>query len=519
MLSIERPKLPNISTDSPSAASAASAAEENIFTDSISAAEEAAASFSRERGQSPPNRRYDAVRSNSTDAETASPGALSERHVWVPAERLPTSNSPASLDDPDEMLNSAEMANLGAQAAELDLEAQAPRSSYVDGLQTSSASKAHAIVAEFTAKFIASALHFGVARQYAEEAARNGFAKYAENPEELAVIAALLTAPVLAAAHYAGEVYIRPVALRILGSEVAATEAAKAFPEDVAAQRTMGAQQAAGKIGKVPADLIGLAAFSLAHAIRAALGFTSPIAFSIASGLGGGTMAALHALMNLSTHTRSDVHDLVAPTHHVKTGQPIRDGLASAHARVVGSGSLTDQIANGLHDVIGVRGLASLQGLLIANLIKAQLTRKGAGADLTAGERFSQAMVGSIALLGLGFFANLGLAARRGRTSGPMSGTIGAIRSLDPRTSAENGGLMALMGTSNDGAIGRTWNKTLTVADGAGHIGKTSLTLPAHAVLDLANLPTRAAKQALFGDRQVDQATSSEPPPQTADDV
>jgi hypothetical protein len=401
-----------------------------------------------------------------------------------------------------------ETANPGSQTNP-DVEALSIRPAGLSGLQVSTSSKAHAIVAESAAKFIASGLHFGLARQFTEAAFGSFLTHMASNhptakaildtPRAQAAITAVVTAPVLAASHHVGEVHIRALVLNVLGAQVAPTNAAIAFPDDMAAQDRMRAQQSAGRIGKAPADLLGLASFVFAHGIRGALGGTTPLAASLTSGIAGGAMAAAHSLLNLNTHTEDSHGTYDAPTHHVHAGgvKSMRDlgnVISESFKKIAGNGPIKDQVANTLQDVFGSRGVAALQGLLIANLVKAQMTDSQTGSDPSVAQKFGQTSAATIALLGLGFFANLSLAERRGKTSEPMSGTIRAVKSLDPSGSAKDGGMLALMEAKNTGVGARAWNAVLYAVDVAAHTGKTLQTLPGHVVLDTLTLASRGVK-------------------------
>jgi hypothetical protein len=428
----------------------------------------------------------------------------------------PEQHSSAAGDEPEPSISAASIVTASRSAAtnaegsrsDHDIEALSVRLGYVNSLQVSSSSKAHAIAAEFGAKFVASAMHFGLARQYAEfglgrlltHLAPNHPAAAAilDNPRGLAAVTALVAAPALASSHYLGEVHVRPLILKTLGARVTATSPEDALPGDDLAQGRMKAQQAAGRIGKAPGDLIGLAAFGIAHGVRGALGATSPLASSLTSGIGGGSMAAVHSLLNLNTHTEANDGSVSAPTHHVTNGgftsiRDVGDVVSRSFKSVAGNGPVRDQVANTFQDIFGARGIAALQGLLIANLVKAQIANSTAGSEPTVGQKFGQTTAATVALLGLSFFANLSLAARRGKTSEPMSGSIAALKSLDPSTIAEGGGMHALMEAKSTGAGARAWNAALKVVDGAARAGKTLETLPGHAVLDTLTLGKHAA--------------------------
>lgn len=210
-------------------------------------------------------------------------------------------------------------------------------------------------------------------------------------------------------------------------------------------------------------------------------------------------MAGAHAVMNLNTRTEASDGSFDVPTHHVSTA-PLRsvgdvgDVIVKSFRSVAGNGPIPDQIANTLQDIFGARGIAALQGLLIAGLVKAQATDSPADAHPTNGQKFGQAAAASVALLGLAFFANLSLAARRGKTSGPMSGSIDALKSLHPGESAKDGGMQALMEVKSAGVGARVWNAALKVTDVAAHSGKTLQTLPGHVALDTMTLVGHGAK-------------------------
>ncbi|NRO98995.1 hypothetical protein GWC77_24110 [Paraburkholderia sp. NMBU_R16] len=384
-------------------------------------------------------------------------------------------------------------------ASGLDVESRVNRNADEHYVHVNTANKALAILAESTAKSIASSINFGVTRQYIE-AAVTPLVNHmvAEGLSREAIKAFAVAAP-LAIGHHLGEIYVRELVLQLWGARVVPTRPESVLPGDEPAQRQMKARQAAGRIGSTPADMIGVTSFGATSGTRAALGGTTPWAATVASAVGGGAMAAAHALLNLSTHAQSTDGGTRVPTHHVQRTPRVKSMAAASNViaqsfkKVAGDGPLSSQLAHTSHD-IAVRGFAALQGLLIANLIKAQMTADSADHESDAATKFLQGAAGSLALLGLGFFANLSLAARRGTTSQAMSGTVRAIKSIDPRTTSYAGGMHALMEAKRTGVGARAWNAALKAIEATAHTARTIETLPGHLVFDLATAAHHGAR-------------------------
>lgn len=417
--------------------------------------------------------------------------------------RAPLPPPPARLSPASRTTQAAEASNAAAVSTVAPPSYQAATVQRASAVAPSSAlSKAHAAVSEILAKATASGFHFGVVRNFTEAAvlARLGDEFIEHHPQLASLIAAGTAAEALAAAHYIGETVLRPLLLSVLGAKVAPTKLDSEHPDDGAARSSLANKQAAGLIGKLPADLMGLIAFGVAQGVRGAAGLNSPGASAVASFVGGGGMTLLHLLHNLNTSVT--LHDgSQQPTHTVKrlgikdTGKEI----AAVANKSAEKGNPHHKLLNTLHEIFVTRGLAAAQGLLVADQMRAAITRHNTGHEPNNGETFGQGFALTVGLLGLAFFANLKLADRRAQAHGSFAGTRGEIDSmLNFKAAATNGGASALYGMQGDSKLAKGTNAALQFGDQAYTFVSGLLRLPSHLLLDSAVATVDLAKSA-FG--------------------
>jgi hypothetical protein len=356
--------------------------------------------------------------------------------------------------------------------------------------------------AEFAAKATASFLHFGLARMSCEAGFNALLAWAAPHSDVAAAIRddpwlhgtsqAAAGALGLALAHHLGELYVRALIQKSFPVSLRCTDPADVLqPDESAVRERMLALQAAGRIGQLPADLIGLLTFGLAHGVRAWQGGESIWARALASGAGGGAMAVGHTLLNLGTCV--EFGDSSLATAYI--GPRPENVLAASYRHVAGHGSCAEQLGNISHDIFCTRLVTSLQGLLAGMLCGVALDAVSRGDSLADLQRFGKGMSVTMALVGISFFTNLSaLAGRRGTTSGAYSGTRGALASLAPRSNWRRGGCSTLWASRRPGMAAQAFNAGLAVLDLAHHTIKTASNLPPHVLLDTISLAGRGIR-------------------------
>ena len=168
---------------------------------------------------------------------------------------------------------------------------------------------AFTLAAEFTAKAVASGLHFGfVQGAMLNQAAKVLEASGIENPLLSALLQAAITAPVLASAHYLGEVVIRNAIVGGLPVKQTTTDVGHVIgDENAQARDTMKRQQAAARPGNPIGNIVALTAFTMTHGTRSVLGLNSYVPKAMGSAVAGGLMAVGHTLINYAAQVKAAV--------------------------------------------------------------------------------------------------------------------------------------------------------------------------------------------------------------------
>lgn len=369
---------------------------------------------------------------------------------------------------------------------------------YSRALKPTSYEVAHMVAAEAAGKFVASFLSFGITKSLTEDFVGGLLDQYWPEltPAERAAWLALATAPALAVAHFTAEMVVRPALLSLMGASINATDPKLVYPDaaDPAQQDAVELDrkrlvdlQNATKVGRLVPDLIGSLAFGAAHGIRALFGAAggSVLARSATSGSAAALMSMGHTALALRTMT-PDGHR----THYVGTPSDamtvvktsVNGVLAATTAEGVRTEGRAWQARNLVQDVLGVRGSASLVGLMLANETQVALSSKG-GSPATGSAAYGKGHL-TLAALVAGFFPNLSLNARRAKTDDVMSGTLGALAQMPP--DKHPGSVAKLLGL-REGSFEKA---VADVAEGLYHSVRITSTLPAHVALDIVNLLT-----------------------------
>lgn len=371
----------------------------------------------------------------------------------------------------------------------------------------------HGIGSETVAKAIASFVHFGLARQFTEAGVLAAIPKsfVEQHPLASGIAQGAGAAGSLASAHYFGEVMLRPFATAVFGAKVVDTKfkdiesltPEEAFPQDTEAQESMkalsaemtkklGAAQKNSKTSSAIGAMITLSSFSIVHGIRTMLGYNTPIAQSIASGIAGGLATAGQTTIALNSHVETEGGASAATGKVVKT-QGAEDLLKFVKQSFESLSKKGDrsQLQNTMHEILVTRGLAALQGLLISESVKSLFARPASEPGPSRGEAYGEGMAGTLALLGLGFLALLTLSDRR-TTTGFMPGMQTAKKNVE--NAIRGGGTNAMLPSTAS-----------RIVDTATAVTNEAIKAPANLALDALGVAAnpvgayQAAKRTLGG--------------------
>lgn len=267
------------------------------------------------------------------------------------------------------------------------------------------------LVVASAAKGIASGMHLGLTRNHTLEQTRDwgdadGFQGVAGFIGSQALVAL-----VTAAAHYVGEMVLKPAITEGVGLSIKPRDPNHVFPgerstteggESNASKRTrMKGAQSLGKVNSLTGNLAGLLSFGAVQGARSEAGFTSANSAGWASASGGAAMEFLHSSINLLTSVDGEAtHEIVISDKSLQ-GR-LKAGIADTMPKRKADGSeesTRDVLLRLSHDILVGRAVPLFQGGLAQAGLKAVMGKNGVASDLGAG------MVNPLALLGLAFFA------------------------------------------------------------------------------------------------------------------
>lgn len=363
-------------------------------------------------------------------------------------------------------------------AAQAAAELAAERARFLESLTPSARDALHTILSEGFAKGTASFLHFGLVQNYSGVMAQAVLDRYgATNPALRNLASAAMQAPLMAAAHYVGEMIVRPFMLALFGAALEKTDPDELVdgsgPEADARRDRLARQQKAPKMGEPIGDMLSLAGFMLAHATRmGTLGQTTPITTSAFSGLGGllGVAGQTAAALNMRSGDGPAFH--VTKLHWANAPAEAAQGFEASQRVTDDAGNIVrghGRVGNVLQDLF-VRGFGAFIGLMLKTAFTSIKPN-----DTTANKAFNGAM-GSFTFLGMAYFASLGLLTLRGKVSRPGEATMRGIKALDPRQAT--GSTAAVLGPGRN----PVFTRAVQSLDVVHHVAKTLQTLPVRAV-------------------------------------
>ena len=220
-----------------------------------------------------------------------------------------------------------------------------------------------------------------------------------------------LVALVTAAAHYLGEMILKPAITEGVGLSIKLRDPNNVFPEERAtieggesnaSKRTrMKGAQSLGKVNSLTGNLAGLLSFGAVQGARGEAGFTFANSAGWASASGGAAMEFLHSSINLLTSVDGEAtHEIVISDKSLQSR--LKAGIADAMPKRKADGgeeSTRDVLLRLSHDILVGRAVPLFQGGLAQAGLKAVMGKNGVASELGAG------MVNPLALLGLAFFA------------------------------------------------------------------------------------------------------------------
>ena len=379
------------------------------------------------------------------------------------------------------------------ETAQAAAELVAERAQFLEPLTPSARDALHAILSEGFAKGSASFLHFGLVQNYSGVMAQAVLDRYGvTNPALRNVASAAMQAPLMAAAHYVGEMIVRPFMLALFGAALEKTDPNEIVggsgPEADALRERLARQQKAPKMGEPIGDMLALAGFMVAHATRmGTLGQTTPITTSAFSGLGGllGVAAQTTAALNMRSGDAPAFR--VTKLHRANAPAEAAQGFEASQRVTDDAGNIVrghGPVGNVLQDLF-VRGFGAFMGLMLKTAFTSTKPN-----DTTAGKAFNGAM-GSFAFLGMAYFASLGMLTMRGKVSRPGEATMRGIKALDPRQAT--GSTAAVLGPGRN----PVFTGAVQSLDVVHHVAKTLQTLPVRAVAFDVGGPVLAAGMAV----------------------
>jgi hypothetical protein len=262
---------------------------------------------------------------------------------------------------------------------------------------------------EVIAKGIASLEHFGYIRNTLIEKTSDWNGPLAQ------IAAAVLVAEGTGAAHYVGEMLLKPAITQMLGITINPRDPSKVFPNDNAVSASgesaaslrsrMKDQQSLANVGSLTGNLVGLVGFGLALGVRAQIGGTSVTSAVFASGVGGALMQLGHNVIKKLTAVEGEPNYEIRISNESlpeRLKQAIADvtpkkipGAEGAEERYETVAEVLERLA---YDVTIGRGVPLLQGAAMQIAVQAGLEKGGYEPSFATG------ILAPVALLGVGFF-------------------------------------------------------------------------------------------------------------------
>ncbi|WP_177224992.1 hypothetical protein [Variovorax sp. 770b2] len=385
-------------------------------------------------------RRSDSIQSLRRFLEAEASGALA---MLEPVDDRPR----PSTDEPRNMGNSPSQISAVSSVAESEHPAQdSLDSSMRSGTQVRSRGLAFAativgtLIVASAAKGIASGMHLGLTRNHMLEQTRDwGDADGLQGVAGF-IGSQALVALVAAAAHYLGEMVLKPAITEGVGLSIKPRDPNDIFPEDRAvieggesnaSKRTrMKGAQSLGKVNSLTGNLAGLLSFGAMQGVRGEAGFTSANSAGWASASGGAGMEFLHSTINLLTSVDGEAtHEIDISDKSLQSR--LKAGIADAMPKKKVDGteeSTRDVLLRISHDILVGRAVPLFQGGLAQAGLMAVMEKNGVASEFGAG------MVSPLALLGLAFFTmHSEMKGRWNTTEKPLQGSRHNVTNWPPQ--------------------------------------------------------------------------------------